>query len=231
MHEALQTVAAAPRTQHLPPTAPRPSAAQATDADEGGPWERWALNRLEQGIVVLQADGRVLRANRCAREMLAANLALDASSGWLMARDPHELAKLREAIRVVAERRLCRMLGFGIGEAAQFLALSAIDGPGGARLVLCFLGQRTLSNPLTLQWYAQCQGLTSAESAVISLISAGADPGEIAARQGVAISTVRTQIGSIRAKTGHKSIRALLGTLARLPSMSGALTCPLWPYQ
>lgn len=223
MHAALQPAASAPWIYQLSPQASRQGAAQATDADEDGPWERWALNRLEHGIVVLQADGRVLHANRCAYGMLASGRALDASSGWLTARQPQELATLREALRAVAERGLCRMLGFGSGEAAQFVALSAISAPGGTRLILCMLGQRTLGNPLTLQWYAQCHGLTSAEAAVLRLICAGDDPGGIAARQGVAISTVRTQIGSIRAKTGHKSIRALLRTLACLPSMSGAL--------
>jgi DNA-binding CsgD family transcriptional regulator len=223
MHVALQPAASASRIYQLPPQAPRQRAAQAPDADEGGPWERWALDRLEQGIVVLQADGRVLHANRCAEGMLASGSALDASSGWLMALQPQELAKLREALRSVAERGLCRMLGFGSGDTAQFVALSAISAPGGARLILCLLGQRTLGNPLTLQWYALCHGLTTAEAAVLRLICAGDDPSEIAARQSVAISTVRTQIGSIRAKTGHKSIRALLRTLACLPSMSGAL--------
>jgi DNA-binding CsgD family transcriptional regulator len=54
-------------------------------------------------------------------------------------------------------------------------------------------------------------------------LCAGSEPIEIADEQGVALSTLRTQIGSIRAKAGHKSVRALLHTLARLPGMSTAL--------
>jgi DNA-binding CsgD family transcriptional regulator len=48
-------------------------------------------------------------------------------------------------------------------------------------------------------------------------------PTEIAQRQSVAVSTVRTQIGSIRAKTGAGSIRELVRQVAVLPPLVGAL--------
>ncbi|MEO8311967.1 MAG: helix-turn-helix transcriptional regulator, partial [Caldimonas sp.] len=40
---------------------------------------------------------------------------------------------------------------------------------------------------------------------------------------GVAISTVRSQIGSMRAKTGAESIRALVRQVAVLPPVKGVL--------
>ena len=42
-------------------------------------------------------------------------------------------------------------------------------------------------------------------------------------RDGVAVSTVRSQIGSIRHKTGAESIRALVRQVAVLPPVKGAL--------
>ena len=48
-------------------------------------------------------------------------------------------------------------------------------------------------------------------------------PNEIASRAGVAVSTVRTQIGSIRSKTGATSIRELVRQVAVLPPLVGAL--------
>jgi DNA-binding CsgD family transcriptional regulator len=48
-------------------------------------------------------------------------------------------------------------------------------------------------------------------------------PGEIASELGVAISTVRTQIGNLRLKTGAQSIRALVRQVAVLPPLMGAL--------
>jgi DNA-binding CsgD family transcriptional regulator len=48
-------------------------------------------------------------------------------------------------------------------------------------------------------------------------------PTAIAERQNVAVSTVRTQIGSIRAKTGAGSISELVRQVAVLPPLVGAL--------
>jgi DNA-binding CsgD family transcriptional regulator len=66
-------------------------------------------------------------------------------------------------------------------------------------------------------------GLTPAETRVLELLCAGVRPTEIAGRAGVAVSTVRTQIGSIRAKTGAASIRELVRQVAVLPPLVGAL--------
>ena len=45
----------------------------------------------------------------------------------------------------------------------------------------------------------------------------------IAERQGVGLATIRTQIGSVRAKTGAASIRALVRQVAMLPPLVSAL--------
>jgi DNA-binding CsgD family transcriptional regulator len=58
---------------------------------------------------------------------------------------------------------------------------------------------------------------------VLEHLCGGVRPTEIAQRQGVAVSTVRTQIGSIRAKTGATSIRELVRQVAVLPPLVGAL--------
>lgn len=85
--------------------------------------------------------------------------------------------------------------------------------------MLGLLGRQQLCNALVLQWFAQCHELTAAESNVLRHLCEGFEPSEIAARHGVALSTVRSQIGSIRIKTGQDSIRALLHMLGRLPLM------------
>ena len=51
----------------------------------------------------------------------------------------------------------------------------------------------------------------------------GAPPGEIASGLGVAVSTVRTQIGNLRLKTGAGSIRALVRQVAVLPPLVSVL--------
>ncbi len=51
----------------------------------------------------------------------------------------------------------------------------------------------------------------------------GLDPMQIARHNGVAVCTIRSQIGSLRAKTGAASIRELLSRVAALPSLGTAL--------
>ena len=58
---------------------------------------------------------------------------------------------------------------------------------------------------------------------MLAALCAGQRPSEIAAALCVALSTVRTQIGSIRAKTGAESIRALVRQVAVLPPLVSAL--------
>jgi DNA-binding CsgD family transcriptional regulator len=58
---------------------------------------------------------------------------------------------------------------------------------------------------------------------VLEALSAGLHPGEIATRHGVGISTIRSQIGSIRSKTRSDSISALVRQVAVLPPLVGAL--------
>jgi DNA-binding CsgD family transcriptional regulator len=58
---------------------------------------------------------------------------------------------------------------------------------------------------------------------VMAGLCEGRSPNDIADQQGVAISTVRAQIGAIRSKTGSPSIPALVRQLAVLPPLLGAL--------
>jgi len=74
-----------------------------------------------------------------------------------------------------------------------------------------------------VQGYARSMNLTPAETRVLERLCAGVRPSTIALEQAVAVSTVRTQIGSIRAKTGAGSISELVRQVAVLPPVVGAL--------
>ena len=66
----------------------------------------------------------------------------------------------------------------------------------------------------------------SSETAVMRGLCADLTPIQIAARQGVGLATIRTQIGNIRIKTGACSIRALVRQVAVLPPLVSALHSP-----
>lgn len=209
----------------MPVARATPRALPQVDATaETGDWALWALDRLDQGVLMLQADGRVGYANPSAREQIQGAGLLVLAGGRLQASSAADQAALLGALRSVAERGSCRLVQLGTAQASMYLGLSAIGRPGGLGPVLGLLGRRSIGNHLTMQWYAQCHALTMAETQVLGCLCAGFEPGEIANINGVALSTVRTQIASIRCKTGAATIRALLQAVARLPPM-----CPVLP--
>ena len=85
------------------------------------------------------------------------------------------------------------------------------------------LGKRQVCEPLSVQGYARSMHLTPAETRVLELLCSGVRPTQIAHQQNVAVSTVRTQIGSIRNKTGAASISDLVRQVAVLPPMLNVL--------
>jgi DNA-binding CsgD family transcriptional regulator len=90
-------------------------------------------------------------------------------------------------------------------------------------VTLLVLGKRQVCEQLSVQGFARSVSLTPAETRVLEQVCGGVRPNDIAQRAGVAVSTVRTQIGSIRAKTGAASIRELVRQVAVLPPLVGAL--------
>ena len=88
---------------------------------------------------------------------------------------------------------------------------------------LLVFSKRQVCSPLSVSGFARCHGLTATETHVLQMVCDGVPPGKIAQQHGVMLSTVRTQITSIRAKTHTLSIRDLVHQVAVLPPLVGAL--------
>ncbi len=85
--------------------------------------------------------------------------------------------------------------------------------------LLVFAKQHLCDNS-TIALYARERGLTSAESQVLAQVCKGMRPSEIAVHNGVQISTVRTQLRSIRLKTSCETIRQLVQQVSVLPPIA-----------
>jgi DNA-binding CsgD family transcriptional regulator len=135
------------------------------------------------------------------------------------------VAPLYEALSAACGRGLRRMLTLGEGAHRVAVAVVPLAAQGGARgrTALLMLGKRQVCEDLSVDGYARAHQLSPAETQVLKGLCRGERPGAIARRHGVQLSTVRTQVGSIRAKTGAESIGALVRQVAVLPPMVGAL--------
>ncbi|WP_088278475.1 LuxR family transcriptional regulator [Ideonella sp. A 288] len=183
------------------------------------------IDEVDYGMLLLGDEGRVLQMNKVARRDLAGPHPLKLVGRHLHTRDPQELALLRAAVDGAARRGLRQLLHLG-GESGG-VGVAVVPLPQADRElrhpVLLMLGRRRVCEPLTVEWFARSQGLTMAETVVLKGLCADLTPLQIAERQGVGMATVRTQIGSIRTKTGTGSIAALVRQLALLPPMVSAL--------
>ena len=88
--------------------------------------------------------------------------------------------------------------------------------------VLVVFGTRTPCRALAIQFYARSCGLTAAEERVLRAMSEGLSPRAVARQNGVELSTVRTQLRSIRGKTGVCSLSDLMRMLGCLPPIMPA---------
>ncbi len=181
-------------------------------------WMRSMLDEIDYGMLLVNAQAQLLHANHTAQTELDARHPLQITPQGVRTQRPQDTAPLFEAL-AGAQRGRRKLLLLGSDE--HRVCLSVVPLPGGATLLV--LGKRQVCEQLTVQGYARSVGLTAAETRVLDGLCAGVRPREIAERQGVAVSTVRTQIGSIRAKTGVSSIRELVRQVAVLPPLVGAL--------
>lgn len=184
------------------------------------------LDEIDYGMLLVNADAQVLHVNRAAHHELDGGYPLQLLGRMLRAHHPQDVAPLYDAL-AAAQRGLRQLLTLGEGEhrvSVSVVPLPSNEGAAAARpplTTLLVLGKRQRCTQRSVQGFARSMMLTPTETRVLELLCAGVRPTDIASRQGVAVSTVRTQIGSIRSKTGAGSIRELVRQIALLPPLAG----------
>jgi DNA-binding CsgD family transcriptional regulator len=182
-------------------------------------WLAAMLDEIDYGMLLLGDACEVLHANHAARSELDAGHPLLLAGRQLRARQAADMLRLHDALADATNRSLRRLVALGDGADRANLAVI----PLGRAATLLVLGKRHLSERISVQCFASLHGLTPAEARVLSGLCEGLDPREVAELHEVGLATVRTQIGSIRAKTGAANIRALVRQVAVLPPMVSSL--------
>jgi DNA-binding CsgD family transcriptional regulator len=185
------------------------------------------LDELDYGLVLLLRDSAsVVYVNHMARQILREGHCVTVVDGSLRTRNNDDARQLADAL-VAARRGLRRLVTLGAKENRAAVAMVPMGEPlpGRPALVGAVFGRYRLCEPMSVHWFARGHGLTPAETRVLELLCDGLDPRDIATINEVSMTTVRTQVTSIRDKTGVASIRALLQRLATLPPMVTSLRC------
>ena len=181
-----------------------------------------ALDALDHGILLVMQDGHVAHANRTAVCDRDGDLPLRWSTGELQACRPADTGVLQRALAGALRHGTQCMVTLG-SDGPQHRCVSilplrdAFSGPA----ALVMLGKRRVCEELGTDAFAREHALTFAETRVLKLLCSRCRPRDIALALGVKLSTVRTQIGSIRQKTGSRDIGGLVFSVSMLPPLPG----------
>lgn len=189
------------------------------------------LDQVDYPIYLVGPDARLLHANRSGLQAVTPMAPLRVDCGYLGACQPREHVALKSAISVAARAGTRRLRELGPPGRTVMAAVVPLSGdhvpcqPGrpAERTVMVLAGRSGVGESAAARWFAACHGLTGAEVRVLEALLAGESPKEIATQHGVAVSTVRTQLASVRAKTGATSLRALVRKVGLLPPMPPVL--------
>jgi len=182
------------------------------------------LEQIDYGLALVHMASRQIRfANRLALDGLEGpgNLrsGLCVVRGQLTTRLRTDAPQLEHAL-LHAQTGVRALICLGGGGCAASMALVPLTPSGVASHALLVFAKQQLCDSSTMALYARERGLTSAESNVLASVCRGMRPTEIAAHHGVQISTVRSQLRSIRIKIRCDTIRQLVETVSILPPMA-----------
>lgn len=187
-------------------------------------WLACMLDEVDYGALMLAEGGRVALMNHAARADLTGDHPLQVVDDTLLVRDAKETGVLHDAL-MAAYGGKHQLISLGRGATAVNVTVKPLGpvGLGGAGAVVLMLGKRRVCAPLSVQMFAQRYGLTPSETRVLEALCEGLKPRNVAQHCNVALTTVRTHIGAIRAKVGVHGIREVLQRVAVLPPVVPAL--------
>jgi DNA-binding CsgD family transcriptional regulator len=186
--------------------------------------QAWALDQVPLGIVILSRSGRVLLANRAAREMCVPANGLRLTANSLHANVPREDGVLQAMVRsvlapaVVGTKGGCMSVIRQRGNPLRLQIAPLADGllsvgAGVAIFISDPDGQRQSMSSVLKSLF----GLTDAEARVASGLAQDRSLAELADEFGVTYQTLRSQLKSIFQKTNTSRQAQLVRLLLLLP--------------
>jgi DNA-binding CsgD family transcriptional regulator len=181
------------------------------------------LDEIDYGLLVLGASAQILFANQPARLELGGERFVRRRQDRLVPSASSHAAKIDAALANArrGQRGLVTLSGTDGELVLSFVPLSLGAQPAvriaETSLVLVIFGKRDACDTTTLQQYGRLHGLTGAEQALLPAIIRGLSIKAMANQRCVATNTVRAHLGSIREKTGTRSLRTLMVRLSSLP--------------
>jgi DNA-binding CsgD family transcriptional regulator len=182
------------------------------------------IDEIDYGILVINAQGEIVQANHLACHELRTGHLVASVNNRLTGRSTVLCEQIEQGLEHAyrGQRKLVFLDG-GRGDMPMvFIPLIhpvETDSP----TVLVLLTRQSACDNLAVRMYARAQRLSPSEESVMIGLCRGLEVSDIARENGVAQSTVRSQVKSLREKTGCSSIRRLIHRIHSLPPVVPAL--------
>lgn len=181
------------------------------------------MNELAFGVVVITLQGRVVQANQVARQELGRFRVLGVEDHQLRTVCLDDARTLQDALAKAgrAKRSLISLPAAGGADALTLAVLpllgDAVSAAGHAALIF---SRASVCETLMLCFFARTHNLTTTEEHVLRILCQGYSAPEIAVQMKVAVSTVRSHVRSLCAKTQSSGARELINRVAVLPPVT-----------
>jgi DNA-binding CsgD family transcriptional regulator len=192
-----------------------------TSADSAPGLLMLLVDELAHGVLVVTAQGRILHANQAARRELDRAAVLGVERGELRVLMPADAKVFQSAMgkAIAGKRGLIRLAAEGVDFTLALVPLQRQAGISCDRIALV-LSRLGVSESGVFGAFARNHGLTHTEEQVLALLCRCLSTPEIAIQMKVAVSTVRSHVRSLCAKTASSGVRELVNRVAILPPIA-----------
>jgi DNA-binding CsgD family transcriptional regulator len=185
------------------------------------------LDELAHGMLVIGFEGRLLHANQAALREIGSARVLIVRDRELQAVEDADSKVLHLAL-AAAKLGKRNLITLGKPAASTALALTVLplkpdSASARATCAALVFARALLCDPLMLSSFSRKHCLTGAEEHVLGLLCQGHSAPDIAAQLKVAVSTVRSHVRSVCAKTSSNGVRELVNRVAVLPPLAPAV--------
>ncbi len=180
------------------------------------------IDVLAHGLVVLGERGQLVHANQIARmELNRGRVLCKAGDDEVQAVTPADNKTLQLALTKAAagKRSLINVSGGGLSLMLAVVPLKPEADSWKSRIALFFSRAEVCESGM-FGFFARSYGLTQTEEQVLAILCRGLSTPEIALQLKVAVSTVRSHVRSLCAKTGSSGVRELVNRVAVLPPVA-----------
>lgn len=176
------------------------------------------VDELAHGVVVVSAQGQIFHANRAARRELELGGIMTNKLGELEVLSPADGKAFQAALgeALIGKRSLIKLSAHNRSAAMAVMPLKPKTGALCERIAL-FLSRSDVCESGLLGCFSHNYGLTPTEQHVLLFLCRCLSTPEIALQMNVAVSTVRTHVRSLCAKTNSCGVRELIRRMAILP--------------